>query len=180
MFMIDEIKRKKALKYLRYVNYKTLIKANDLNQTYVINEKRTPEAMTYEHHLPLLDENKLALDSSNWDLPDDDKEKINNELKKLEKYYFAVCDAYGDMPYHRNQNNRRFVRELLPPWIAFPLYSVRTIGWRMGCGEEYKNIFSCFLSSLTEEQRKEYEETYPEPEYMRIYSPNITSNRKRG
>ena len=175
MFMIDEIKRKKALKYLRYVNYKTLIKANDLIQTYVINEKRTPEAMTYEHHLPLLDENKLALDSSNWDLTDADKEKISNALEKLKIYYGAVYDAYGDMIYHRNQNSHRFDRELLPPWIVFPLYSVRTLGWRMGSGEEYRDIFSYFLNSLTDEQCEEYDKAYPEPEYMKVNCPNKLS-----
>lgn len=172
MYSANEIRRRKPLTYLRFINYKTLIKGNDLIQKYMINEKQTPEAMTYEHHLPLLDRNRSPLEMDNWDLPDDDKVKISNELKKLEKYCFAVCDAYGDMLYRKNQNNRRFVRELLPPWIAFPLYSVRTIGWRMGCGADYKDIFSCFLSSLTEEQRKEYEETYPEPEYMKVYYPN--------
>lgn len=50
-----------------------------------------------------------------------------------------------------------------PPWIAFPKIERFSIGWRMGYGEDYIDKWGAWLSSLTNEDVKAYQELFPEP-----------------
>lgn len=50
-----------------------------------------------------------------------------------------------------------------PPWIAYPEIERYSIGWRMGYGEDYICKWSAWMKSLTEDERKAYQELFPEP-----------------
>lgn len=52
---------------------------------------------------------------------------------------------------------------MAPLWIMYPYISRYSIGWRMGSGEYYANEFIKWFNSLSESERKQYKELYPEP-----------------
>lgn len=53
---------------------------------------------------------------------------------------------------------------ILPPWLAHPEIKDHSIGWRMGNGEWYKDMWTTYIRSLSEEEKKEYAEKYLRPE----------------
>lgn len=44
----------------------------------------------------------------------------------------------------------------LPPFIVFPMYSPRSLGWRMGAGEEYMECWGPIIRDLPKEKLEEY------------------------
>lgn len=40
--------------------------------------------------------------------------------------------------------------DIAPPWVKFPTYTRRTIGWRMGCGEDWFMFWNYFIGTLNE------------------------------
>ncbi|MCI8372140.1 MAG: NADAR family protein [Lachnospiraceae bacterium] len=50
-----------------------------------------------------------------------------------------------------------------PPWLACPEIERYSIGWRMGYGEDYLSRFSKWLAELSQEERMEYQNLFPEP-----------------
>ncbi|MDE7425322.1 MAG: NADAR family protein [Lachnospiraceae bacterium] len=50
-----------------------------------------------------------------------------------------------------------------PPWIAYPEIERGSIGWRMGCGEDYLMKWGRWFDALDEEEQKEYQVLFPEP-----------------
>lgn len=58
----------------------------------------------------------------------------------------------------------------MPPiWIMYPHISQFSIGWRMGYGEDYKYKLFDWKESLTDSERKQYEEMFPAPKTWREY-----------
>lgn len=54
----------------------------------------------------------------------------------------------------------------MPPiWMMYPHISQFSIGWRMGYGEGYKWDLADWLKTLTKEERKLYDEMFPEPSF---------------
>ena len=53
---------------------------------------------------------------------------------------------------------------LAPPWIAFPHIARGSIGWRMGPGEDYWQVFVDWYRGLGESQREQFRSKYPEPD----------------
>ena len=171
MPVFKKFKRANALTRLQDADYSELMKANELIQSYIIDKPfeatfETGNVTLYVHHLPLLNINESELDESNWDLSETAKKQVKEALAKLDEYRDAVLIAYQNECCFSKNKNVEFARELLPPWIVFPLYDSVTIGWRMGTGEVYMEIFLSFVDSLTDEQKKAYAETYPMPSYM--------------
>lgn len=55
-------------------------------------------------------------------------------------------------------------KRIMPPlWIAYPEIERYSIGWRMGYGEDYLDEWRTWFNSLTDEERKTYQELFPEP-----------------
>ena len=55
-------------------------------------------------------------------------------------------------------------KKIMPPlWLAFPELERHSIGWRMGYGEGYRYRLGDWMKALSEEERKEYQELFPEP-----------------
>ena len=50
-----------------------------------------------------------------------------------------------------------------PPWLAYPEIERNSIGWRMGCGENYLGRFSIWLDTLSTEELAKYQLLFPEP-----------------
>ena len=50
---------------------------------------------------------------------------------------------------------------MLPLWAAYPTYCSVTIGWRMGCGEDYKYRWHAWYDSLSVDRKAQYKERYP-------------------
>ena len=146
----------------RPTNIKKYIAKSEYIQKFCINEKRGEGSHLFfwTHHLPLKDTAAFAMDEENWDLPQDVVETISRYAKELGEYAEKTESRIkeSDIPEFK---------EVLPPWIVFPLYPVNTIGWRMGIGEGYMMAFSKFLESLSKEELEEYKNLYPEPEYFK-------------
>ena len=51
----------------------------------------------------------------------------------------------------------------LPPFIVFPMYTPTTVGWRMGAGESYSEIWHQMVKPLSETEKKEYCGKYDYP-----------------
>ena len=64
------------------------------------------------------------------------------------------------------------VKELMPPlWLMYPHIHRYSIGWRMGYGESYSNIFWDWFGSLANETKEIYKKMFPEPKVWRgIYN----------
>lgn len=118
----------------------------------------------YRHTLPLIDVKKDYLSPENWDLDKKTLDEIQEKRKQLAKYASKM-----DKKYHSQLSKGRKIQEqLLPPWVVFPLYDARSLGWRMGAGEAYALLFSMFFMSLSHEEKDDYKKKHPLPEYMKI------------
>lgn len=62
------------------------------------------------------------------------------------------------------------IYSMVPPWVKYPIISVKSIGWRIG-GEpdKYLTNFICWWSTLDKEQKDTYREIYPAPESWREF-----------
>ena len=59
---------------------------------------------------------------------------------------------------------------LAPPWVQFSDYPRRTIGWRMGPGEQYLQDYVKWFASLDADSRLKYINFNPEPlDWMGFY-----------
>ena len=58
---------------------------------------------------------------------------------------------------------------LPPPWIACPHIERYSIGWRMGCGEDYISRWGSWYDALREAGQAEYHRLFPEPATRRGY-----------
>ena len=55
-------------------------------------------------------------------------------------------------------------KKIMPPlWLAFPEIERHSIGWRMGYGEDYKYKLWDWMDTLSQEEREEYRNLFPEP-----------------
>lgn len=52
---------------------------------------------------------------------------------------------------------------LLPPWLACPEIELRSIGWRMGYGEDYMGKWHRWYQKLPSGKSAEYRQLFPEP-----------------
>lgn len=170
---------KKAILYLDKVDYSALIKYSERIQSFHINEKMEKGAF-YQlpllekaifHHLPLKDKDDDYLSSDNWDLSEEEKSEIHELLEKLNEYYDAIYIVRYYTPKGKFiLNGNEFKYEVLPPWIVFPQYTAMSLGWRMGSGEEYMEIYLSYIDTLSDEQYEAYTNKYPTPEYMEVNS----------
>lgn len=55
------------------------------------------------------------------------------------------------------------IKIMPPPWLAYPHIERGSIGWRMGYGEQYICRFCDWLNRLSQEERAEYQNLFPEP-----------------
>jgi hypothetical protein len=53
---------------------------------------------------------------------------------------------------------------MIPPWLKYPNLPRRSMGWRMGVGEQYVNEFNVWWWRLTRDDRRAYQAEYVEPE----------------
>ena len=54
-------------------------------------------------------------------------------------------------------------KQMEPPWLAFPDIPSVSIGWRMGGGESFLMTWDRWYKRISEEERIEYQRSYPEP-----------------
>lgn len=52
---------------------------------------------------------------------------------------------------------------MAPLWLMYPHISRYSIGWRMGSGESYAYAFGDWFSTLTKEEREQYQQMFPTP-----------------
>ena len=65
-----------------------------------------------------------------------------------------------------------------PPWQMHPDIPPRSIGWRMGRGEDYLLKFYPWFHSLAADEQKEFMERNPEPpDWRGFYSSWRASSR---
>lgn len=114
------------------------------------------------HHLPLLNNNGMAVDEENWNLSAQEKATVKMYLKELADYAKTVIAAY------HNETVLADIAdiEILPLWIVFPHYPATTLGWRMGAGEEYEEVYYRMMKSKDQQARTAYKAKYPAPPYM--------------
>ena len=168
MGLLKRRKYKKAVQFLENIDYSTLIQYSERVQSFYINEK---SEIGIFHHLPLKDKSGFNLSEDNWDLSDEDKKEIHVLVGKLREYYDAICTVRYYTPKGKFiLNGNDFKYEVLPPWIVFPHYSAMSMGWRMGDGEEYMEIYIGYINSLSDEQYEAYTNKFPTPEYMKVNS----------
>ena len=115
-----------------------------------------------EHHLPMYDTSKSEHEQKNWDLPDRERKTVEVYQKELMSYADLVVKAYS-------KANTDII-EILPLWLVFPTYSATTMGWRMGIGEQYQDIYLRMIETLSAEELASYKSKYPVPEYIRLRS----------
>ena len=163
---------KKSVTYLENTDYLKLIQASEKVQSYCINDDiEINHVKAVFHHLPLKDNSKFYLSEDNWDLSDTIKKEISTLLNKLNEYQRSIYYTYYYNSKGKfNQNGNKFKYEILPPWIVFPHFSALSSAWRCGVGEEYMEIFLCYLDRLSDKKRRAYFHKYPEPEYMKTNS----------
>lgn len=149
-----------------------LVKMSLYVQGLCIDNKEDP---VYGHHLPIKDPKEHFVTPENWDLGEDQIKQVKQALDTLsdyaEKVYTAISLYYEN---RRDYQGVTFSQWILPPWLVFPHYPVGTIGWRMGSGETYKIIWSCFWNSISSKEKLKYLEEYPEPEYWNLYGQRTT------
>ena len=75
----DKMRYKKAIQYLRCVDYSMLVQISNKIQSFHINEKM---GSSFFHHLPLKNKNKDYLLVDNWDLSEEIKKELFNGEKK--------------------------------------------------------------------------------------------------
>lgn len=64
---------------------------------------------------------------------------------------------------------------MLPPWEQLPDIPPRSIGWRMGPGQDYAVAFCSWLTSMSAADREGYVSAHPEPAGWNGYYALITS-----
>ncbi|MBC2579123.1 NADAR family protein [Clostridium sp. DJ247] len=52
---------------------------------------------------------------------------------------------------------------MAPLWLMFPHFSRHSVGWKMGSGEKYIYEFNDWYGNLTAEEKKQFQELFPEP-----------------
>lgn len=55
--------------------------------------------------------------------------------------------------------------EMLPLWLEYPWMSQCSIGWRMGAGEDYRYKLFDWYDALPEEERRAWDEKFPQPKF---------------
>ena len=145
-----------------------LIEASKYVQSKCLNDCYAHEVFgnVWCHALPLKDKEKHFLSPSNWDLPESEIAKIQDITKKLNDYATVVFDLVYSQKGKPLKDSLKKITDMLPPWMVFPLYDAYCMGWRMGNGEEYQDVYIGFIRSLTEEEFEVYNKAYPQPEYM--------------
>ncbi|WP_127750596.1 hypothetical protein [Parasedimentitalea marina] len=78
-------------------------------------------------------------------IPDDIRDLMVSIIDEHEKWKAALPDP------------------LRPMWVEYPHLPRCSMGWRMGGGEDYRDIFYEWYQSQTHEKRHEYREIHPEP-----------------
>ncbi len=168
--MIYLFRSHSAKKKLRSFCIAELIVESEYVQAKCVNEVHTLELLgeVWTHMLPLKEKEKHFLEPSNWDLPETEIKKIQDINKKLNEYALVIFDlVYGGtkLPLKEVLDS---VTDLLPPWVVFPLYTASCMGWRMGNGAKYQDVYVKFILSLTEEEFERYNKTYPVPDYIKV------------
>lgn len=141
----------------------------------------------YEHHLPLKtswDKGGHINNPENWDLSNEDLKKVQKSLKILLDYADKMCHKYMKYSMIKNEDgsytSKRkllpFEEPILPHWVVFPHYPATTIGWRMGAGEEYADLYYEYCMHLSDEELKSNIMEYPYPKYFEFRNEQINKD----
>lgn len=126
------------------------------------------EKYIWEHHLPLKDRNASSVAPANWSLDKRTVYQIIQFLQDMDLYAYAIVKKEEKKAAIRNiiPFLPTGKKELLPPWIVFPLSTADAIHWKIGIGREYANIFEKWIGTLSEQKHNRYFCKYPKPEYL--------------
>jgi len=134
---------KKNLKKDSYsFNIKDLVDKSHYIQSFCVNEKEIYSATLFKwcHHLPLKDKNGSILEPNNWDLTTKESRKICFYWRELDQYAGTISsDIVID-------DKLPLLKQVLPPWIVFPLFPKDEIYWNQGKGEFYFKAYQKFLN----------------------------------
>ena len=86
------------------------------------------------------------------------------EDKLVLDFALDVCRAYD-----QNKDISVF-GTLLPGYIVFPMLGLGSVYWKRGIFGGYMSIWNEYINTLSEEEKAQYFEKYPLPEYMK---PNV-------
>lgn len=149
----------------------------------------TPEDCFFkiEHHLPLKtpwSEGGHINNPDNWDLSDEDLEKVQKSLEILSDYADKMCHRYTRYSNTKDENDvytfgkefLPFEEPILPHWVVFPHYPATTIGWRMGMGEEYAELYYVYCMKLNDEELKSNIMQYPYPNYFEFRNKQVNTD----
>lgn len=152
-----DIKNKQSLEHL--ISLSDMV--NELCETTTHPDGRI------EHHFPLLNKEDGIAHPDNWNISSKERKMVESNLAVLADYAKEMCKCRQSGTCGYDFSN--LDSEILPPWIVFPHYSRHTIGWRMGIGESYKEIWGSYLRCLDGNNREKYKTKYPQPDYWRGY-----------
>ncbi len=133
-----------------------------------------------EHHLPLKREDGHINNPDDWDLSDEDLEKVQKSLEILSNYAAEMCHKYTryskNSIYMFEKEYLPFEEPILPHWVVFPHYPATTIGWRMGAGEEYADLYYEYCMHLSDEELKSNIAQYPYPKYFEFRNEQLNKD----
>lgn len=118
-----------------------------------------------EHHLPVKDRKKSWENENNWNLSKKDFALVKKNVDILKSRADYLVNKYGCGMYRFGPH---LMNEILPHWILFPHYAGDSIGWREGLGAEYCNLVHRFYDSLSNTEKEQYLEKYPQPDYFPV------------
>jgi hypothetical protein len=107
---------------------------------------------------------------------------LNEQIVRLESRLAGISDPRqrmdGNAELRRLKRLRWPAGELKPLWLMFP-YQMGSLGWRMGRGEEYMEVWHAWYAELwPQELRDAYAAKYPEPEgwtgFYRSLDPQVS------
>ena len=137
----------------------------------------------YEHHLPLKtpwDKGGHINNPEDWDLSDEDLKKVQKSLEILLDYANEMCHKYIRYPKHSTYLGEieflPFKEPILPHWIVFPHYPATTMGWRMGTGETYADLYYEYCMQLNDEELKSNITQYPYPKYFEFRNKQLNED----
>ena len=73
------------------------------------------------------------------------------------------ADLKEDMGVWLEQRKVVYPDPMEPPWVRYPHIPFRSIGWRMGGGEDYWMAFLTWIRGLSDERFETYRSAHPEP-----------------
>lgn len=95
-------------------------------------------------------------------IPMGDKSNVWKRLKReFPTYQILMFDYVSETLSYCKDECAQYIP--LPPFVVFPMYSPDTMGWRMGYGSDYEELWSEVINSLSMKELNEYCKNFDYP-----------------